>query len=132
MADVTQGFDSGEGREVLIDLARAAAGASGSYANSALTRVDDHVVRISVMTEPFYWHRHPDADETFLVVEGAVLLETTNDRVELGPGQLYTVPAGLAHVTSPITARSVNITIEKNGMSTERLDVPARHPGRSG
>jgi mannose-6-phosphate isomerase-like protein (cupin superfamily) len=132
MADVTPGFDSGEGREVLIDLARAVAGASGSYANFALTRVDDHVVRISVMTEPFYWHRHPDADETFLVVEGAVLLETTNDRVELGPGQLYTVPAGLAHVTSPITARSVNITIERRDISTERLDAPARHPERSG
>ena len=130
MADVTPGFDSGEGREVLIDLARAVAGASGSYAT--LTRVYDHVVRISVMTEPFYWHRHPDADETFLVVEGAVLLETTNDRVELGPGQLYTVPAGLAHVTSPITARSVNITIERRDISTERLDAPARPPERSG
>jgi hypothetical protein len=68
---------------------------------------------------------------TFLVVDGEVLLETANDRVELGPGQLYTVPAGLAHVTSPITARSVNITFEKNGMSTERLGAPARHPEAS-
>jgi mannose-6-phosphate isomerase-like protein (cupin superfamily) len=126
MADVFLGFESDEGREVLIDLARVAAGASGSYANFVLTRVDDHIVRISVMTGPFYWHRHPDSDETFLVVEGAVLLETANDTVELGPGQLYTVPAGLAHVTSPITARSVNITIEKNGMATERLDAPVR------
>lgn len=77
---------------------------SGAYANFVLTRVDDHVVRMSVMTEPFYWHRHPDSDETFLVLEGDVLLETANERVKLGPGQLYTVPAGLAHVTSPITS----------------------------
>jgi mannose-6-phosphate isomerase-like protein (cupin superfamily) len=131
MADVTPGFDSGEGREVLIDLARVAAGAGGAYASLVLTRVDDHVVRMSVMTEPFYWHRHPNSDETFLVVDGEVLLQTANDRVELGPGQLYTVPAGLAHVTSPITARSVNITFEKNGMSTERLSAPARHPEAS-
>jgi hypothetical protein len=41
------------------------------------------------------------------------------------------VPAGLAHVTSPITARSVNITVEKSGMSTERLDALAR-PETSG
>jgi mannose-6-phosphate isomerase-like protein (cupin superfamily) len=131
MADVIPGFESGEGREVLIDLARVAARAGGSYANFVLTRVDDHVVRMSVMTQPFYWHRHPDSDETFLVVEGEVLLETANDRVELGPGQLYTVPAGLVHVSSPITARSVNITFEKNGMSTERLGAPARHPETS-
>jgi mannose-6-phosphate isomerase-like protein (cupin superfamily) len=123
---VTSCFESGEGREVLIDLARAAVSASGSYANFVLTRVDDHVVRMSVMTKPFYWHRHPDSDETFLVVEGRVLLETAHDRIELGPGQLYTVPAGLAHVTCPITARSVNITVEKDGKSTERLDAPAQ------
>lgn len=126
------GFDSDDGREVLIDLARVAAGASGSYANFVLTRVDDHVVRISVMTEPFDCHRHSNSDETFLVVEGKVLLETANDSVELGPGQLYTVPAGLAHVTSPITARPVNITVEKEVMSTERLDARARRPETSG
>jgi mannose-6-phosphate isomerase-like protein (cupin superfamily) len=128
MTAVTTGFESGEGREVLIDLARAAASASGSYANFVLTRIDDHVVRMSVMTEPFYWHRHPDSDETFLVVEGEVLLRTAHDIVKLGPGQLYTVPAGLAHVTSPATGRSVNITVEKDGMSTERVDAPAGHP----
>jgi mannose-6-phosphate isomerase-like protein (cupin superfamily) len=114
--------EAGEGREVLVDLARAAAGATGSYANFVLTTVDDHVVRMSVMTEPFYWHRHPDSDETFLVLDGKILLETAHDRVELGPGQLYTVPAGVAHITSPLTARSVNITIEKAGMSTERIE----------
>jgi mannose-6-phosphate isomerase-like protein (cupin superfamily) len=124
MTAVTSSFKSDEGREVLIDLARAATDASRSYANFVLTRVDDHVVRMSVMTEPFYWHRHTDSDETFLVLEGKVLLQTANDRVELGPGQLYTVPAGLAHTTSPITARSVNITIEKTGMSTERITAP--------
>jgi mannose-6-phosphate isomerase-like protein (cupin superfamily) len=122
---VPSSFDSRDGQEVLIDLARAAAEAHGTYANFVLTQVDDHVVRMSVMTEPFYWHRHPNSDETFLVVEGEVLLETANERVELGPGQLYTVPAGLAHVTRPITARSVNLTIEKAGMSTERVAAPA-------
>jgi mannose-6-phosphate isomerase-like protein (cupin superfamily) len=116
--------EAGVGREVLIDLGRAAAEVSGSYANLVLTAVDDHVVRMSVMTEPFYWHRHPGADETFLVLEGTVLLETTNERIELRAGQLYTVPGGLAHITSPITARSVNITVEKLGMITERVTAP--------
>lgn len=114
------------GREVLIDLGLAAAEVTDAYANFVLTTVDDHVVRMSVMTEPFYWHRHPGADETFLVLEGIVLLETASERIELRPGQLYTVPGGLAHVTSPVTARSVNITLEKMGMTTERVTPPAR------
>jgi mannose-6-phosphate isomerase-like protein (cupin superfamily) len=116
-------------QETLIDLARAAAEATGRYANFVLTRVDDHVIRMSVMTEPFYWHRHPDSDETSLVIEGAVLLRTANESVELGLGQIYTVPAGLAHVTSPASGRSVNITVERAGMSTERVDPPAGASG---
>lgn len=115
-------------REVVIDLAAAATGVDGGYANFPLTTVDDHVVRMSVMTEPFYWHRHPGCDETFLVLEGTLLLETAHERVELGPGQLYTVPAGLAHTTSPVTDRSVNLTFERAGMSTERVDAADRRP----
>lgn len=119
----------GDGKQTHVDLASAAAAVSGAYANFPLTEVDDHVVRMSVMTEPFFWHRHPDSDEVFLVIEGEVLLETAIERVELSPGQLYTVPAGVAHVTSPLSPRSVNITIEKLGMSTERLPTPTRNPG---
>jgi mannose-6-phosphate isomerase-like protein (cupin superfamily) len=115
-------------REVVIDLAHAAAGVTGAYANFALTTVDDHVVRMSVMTEPFYWHRHPGCDETFLVLEGTLVLETAHERIELRPGQLYTVPAGLAHTTSPGTDRSVNLTVEKAGMTTQRIDAPDPRP----
>jgi peroxiredoxin len=113
-------------REVVIDLAAAAAGVNDAYANFALTTVDDHVVRMSVMTEPFYWHRHPGCDETFLVLEGTLLVQTAHEQVQLGPGQLYTVPAGLPHTTSPTSERSVNLTIERVGMSTERVDAPAQ------
>ena len=40
MTAVTSDFESGEGREVLVDLARAAAGANGSYANFVLGATD--------------------------------------------------------------------------------------------
>jgi mannose-6-phosphate isomerase-like protein (cupin superfamily) len=81
---------------------------------------------MSVMTEPFYWHRHPGCDETFLVLEGTLLVQTAHEQVQLGPGQLYTVPAGLPHTTSPTSQRSVNLTIERAGMSTERVDARAQ------
>ncbi len=42
----------------------------GAYLNEILATVNDHVVRVSVMTEPYFWHRHPESDETFLVLEG--------------------------------------------------------------
>ena len=43
-----------------------------NYKNIPVSLVNDHIVRLSVMTEPFYWHYHPNSDETFLVIEGIV------------------------------------------------------------
>jgi hypothetical protein len=37
------------------------------YDNHPIANVNDHVVRISTMTEPYHWHFHPNSDETFLV-----------------------------------------------------------------
>lgn len=83
-----------------------------SYDNHPLAHVNDHVVRISVMTQPYHWHAHPNSDETFLVIDGRLKIEFENGSLELGPGQMTTVPRGVRHRTSPIGARSVNLTFE--------------------
>lgn len=112
----------GPAHEHVVDFIAEAAAVKEAYANVLLARNGDQVVRMSVMTEPFHWHRHPNSDETFIVVEGTVQLETPSDRVELRPGQLFTVPAGLPHVTRPLTEQSVNLTVERADMQTEVVD----------
>ena len=98
---------------------------SGKYENVVLSRTNDHVVRISRMTEPYFWHLHPDSDETFLGVEGVLILELEHQRIELGPGQMITVPKGVRHRTSPAGTHSVNLTFERADIETVRTDPPA-------
>ena len=88
------------------------------YHNRRLASVNDHEVRMSVMTHGFPWHHHPDSDESFLVVEGDLIIEFEGGEVVLGPGQLLTVPAGVRHRTRPAGERSVNLTFEKQGAET--------------
>lgn len=95
------------------------------YMNRVLTSVNGQNVHLSVMHEPFYWHQHPDSDETFLVLEGTLIIDFEDGSVELHPGQLLTIPAGTRHRTRPAGARSVNLTVEKAGASTVRCDEPA-------
>lgn len=90
-----------------------------SYDNHPVAHVNDHVVRISAMTRPYHWHSHPNSDETFLVVEGRLKIEFENGSLELGPGQMATVPRGLRHRTSPVGARSVNLTFELGQSKTD-------------
>jgi mannose-6-phosphate isomerase-like protein (cupin superfamily) len=103
-----------------IDLMLRAKELSGNYENAVLSVVNDHVIRISLMTEPYFWHHHPNSDEMFIGIDGTVILELEDMRVELGPGQIFTVPKGVKHRTAPAGSRSVNLTIERADMVTVR------------
>lgn len=73
------------------------------------------------MTEPFYWHFHPNSDETFWVVEGAIYIDLETHTVELSPGQLFTIPRNVKHRTRPKGERSVNVTFEHHAIQTVRI-----------
>lgn len=94
---------------------------SAPYANHLLSAVNDHVIRISVMTGDFYWHYHPNSDETFMVLDGTLLLDLETGTIELNKGQMYTVTANTPHRTRPKGGRSVNLTFELADMATVRL-----------
>jgi mannose-6-phosphate isomerase-like protein (cupin superfamily) len=88
------------------------------YNNQSLGRVNDHEIRMSVMTEQYPWHQHPDSDETFFGVDGELIIEFTDRQVVVLPGHFVTVRAGTLHRTRPSGDRSVNLTFERIGANT--------------
>ena len=105
----------------LIDIAQKAI-ANNKYTNIPVATVNDHVVRMGVMTEPYFWHLHPDSDESFLVIEGSIFIDLEDRTVELYPNQLFTIPKNIKHRTRPNGSRSVNLTFESAKMTTVRLE----------
>ena len=101
-----------------IDIRRLTDVVQSGYLNEAVTTVNDHVIRVSVMTSEYSWHLHPNSDETFIVLEGALVLETKDKILHLEPGQIATVPANVAHRTRPAGMRSVNLTVEHQKTET--------------
>ena len=110
-------------RVSIVKIKHAVERMRGAYLNEILTSLNDHVVRVSVMTEPYFWHRHPDSDETFLVLEGQLGIEFEDREIVLGVEEMITVPKGAVHRTRPIGGRSVNLTIEHRATTTEKIDV---------
>ena len=47
----------------------------------------------------FVWHSHPDTDDFFLVVSGAMQVEFRDRTVDVGAGELLIVPRGVEHRT---------------------------------
>lgn len=108
----------------LIDLMEKARTLSGKYENVIISRNNNHVLRMSRMTEPYFWHFHPNSDETFIGLDGVLILELENQRVELGPGQVFTVLKGSMHRTSPSGSWSVNLTVERADIETVQVEHP--------
>jgi mannose-6-phosphate isomerase-like protein (cupin superfamily) len=88
------------------------------YRNVSLAQINDHEIRMSVMSEQFRWHRHPDSDETFLGIDGELVIEFEDHQLVVQRGQLVTIPAGTLHRTRPGGARSVNLTFERKDAAT--------------
>lgn len=105
----------------VIDIKNESNVKTSDYFNLPLCAINDHVVRISIMTEPFYWHLHSNSDEIFLVIEGSIYIDLETHTVELLPGQLFTIPMNVKHRTRPKGARSVNLTFERAAMETVKL-----------
>lgn len=98
---------------------------TASYENHPIAKVNDHVIRISIMTEAYPWHCHPDSDETFMALEGGLFIDFDDRTVELMPGHLLTVRRGVRHRTRPMGARSVNLTFERAEAQSKTIDAPS-------
>ncbi len=62
-----------------------------------LVSVNDQDVKVARLRGEFVWHAHPDSDELFLVVAGRLTIQLRDGEVQLGPNDVYVVPAGVEH-----------------------------------
>ena len=62
-----------------------------------VAEVDDAYVKVAKLHGSLAWHRHENEDELFLVLEGRLRIEMEDGDVELGEGELWTVPKGVRH-----------------------------------
>jgi mannose-6-phosphate isomerase-like protein (cupin superfamily) len=109
--------DVAQGELAPIDFAAATGGLDGHH-NFELSAINDHCLRIAVFEGEYRWHRHPDSDELFVVVEGCLEIDLDGGVVVLGPGQAYRVPAGARHRTRA-RERTVNLCFERRKALTD-------------
>jgi quercetin dioxygenase-like cupin family protein len=106
----------------VIDLAAQANAVKEPYRNQVLSKVNESCLRLAVFAGEYRWHMHPESDELFLVLEGAMIVELRDKpAIRLSPLQVATVPAGIVHRTVGL-GRTVNLCVEKLKAETIFLD----------
>jgi mannose-6-phosphate isomerase-like protein (cupin superfamily) len=74
--------------------------------------VNDAQVKVAKFGGAFDWHSHPEEDEAFLVLRGRVAIDFRDGAVEMGPGELLTVPRGTEHRPRALTPEPVVLMFE--------------------
>ena len=59
--------------------------------------MNDYDIQVAKAKGEFVWHKHDETDDFFLVVEGRLTIQLRDRDVELGPGEIFVVPAGVEH-----------------------------------
>jgi mannose-6-phosphate isomerase-like protein (cupin superfamily) len=66
------------------------------------------IMVVKVLGE-FVWHSHPETDDFFLVLKGALTIQLRDGEVRLGPGELYVVERGVEH--RPFAAEETHLML---------------------
>jgi len=95
-----------------VDLQREASSVTDEWKNWVLANVNDHVVRISVMTRNFHWHRHSNSDEVLLPLQGSLIVDFEDQSMTVDAGEFVLVPRNVLHRTRPAVNRVVTLSFE--------------------
>ena len=62
-----------------------------------IAEMNDYQFKLVKLQGDFIWHRHPDTDETFIVIEGDLEIEFRDGAVKLSTGEMFVVAKGVEH-----------------------------------
>jgi mannose-6-phosphate isomerase-like protein (cupin superfamily) len=80
-----------------VDLSAALASFDEAFQPRIVGDYNDNKIMVGKVRGEFVWHSHPETDDLFLVLEGRLTIQLRDRDVELGPGELFVVPAGVEH-----------------------------------
>lgn len=80
-----------------VNLEEACQGLTELWSPRVVARVADQYVKVAKLQGEFVWHTHEAEDELFLVLKGRMQIRLEDGEVDLAPGDLYVVPAGVRH-----------------------------------
>ncbi|MDB9722765.1 MAG: cupin domain-containing protein [Fidelibacterota bacterium] len=70
---------------------------SDYWSPKVIGEMNNYQFKLAKVKGQFIWHSHKETDETFIVLNGELIIEFKNEKVKLSKGELYIVPKGVEH-----------------------------------
>ncbi len=89
---------------------------AGDYAVRLIARMNNYDFKIVKFKGDFIWHSHPETDETFIIIEGTLVMSFRDHKVEVRAGEMIVIPKGVEHKPSSENGYRA-LLIEPEGVS---------------
>ena len=89
---------------------------AGDYAVRLVAKMNSYDFKIVKFKGDFVWHSHPETDETFVVMEGTLLMNFRDRKVQVHAGEMIVIPKGVEHKPSSESGYKA-LLIEPEGVS---------------
>jgi mannose-6-phosphate isomerase-like protein (cupin superfamily) len=73
---------------------------AGDYAVRLVAKMNNYDFKIVKFKGDFVWHSHPETDETFIIMEGTLVMTFRDRKVEVNAGEMIVIPKGVEHKPS--------------------------------
>ena len=73
---------------------------AGDYAVGLVAKMNNYDFKIVKFKGDFIWHSHPETDETFIIMEGTLVMNFRERKVEVHAGEMIVIPKGVEHKPS--------------------------------
>jgi mannose-6-phosphate isomerase-like protein (cupin superfamily) len=88
---------------------------AGDYAVGLIAEMNDYEFKIVKFKGDFVWHSHPETDEAFIILEGELVMNFRDRRVQVQTGEMIVVPKGVEHKPSSLNGYKA-LLIEPEGV----------------
>ena len=107
--------------EEKVNLAAKLAAFDQHFSPKIVGELNDYKLEVVKARGEFVWHKHDDTDDFFLVLAGRLVIQLRGrDDIELGPGELFVVPAAIAKAKSEFLDRRKIAANPKSGLPTRK------------
>lgn len=70
---------------------------SDTWSPRVIAEMNNYQFKLVKIQGDFVWHQHDDTDETFIVLEGEMKIDTADGPITLEKGEMYVIPKGVKH-----------------------------------
>jgi len=67
------------------------------HAYKLVAQMNDYHFKLVRAKREFIWHKHPETDEVFMVIEGRLRIDLRDKTLDLGKGEMVVIPRGVEH-----------------------------------